>query len=100
MRYLYLWGDAQQDVSHDIIYYKDFGGEIETQSIAMSSGAQALWGTAVWGVDTWGSSDTIFKVIPLTGEGRYFSISFQEKDIDEDMYIYGWNIVYDTMDVE
>lgn len=99
-RQLYLWGEEKTNTTHNVSYYDDFGGLTDTISVSMSGGSASLWGTAVWGTSTWGAVDSLFKQEKLSGEGRYISLKFRENDIDEDMNIYGYNILYDALDNE
>jgi hypothetical protein len=91
---IYFWAEADVSSTHSLSWADDYSSDISTESITLSSStSDAIWGSAIWGTALWGDVDDIFRIQPLSGEGRYLRIKWAEDDPEETWNIYGFNIL-------
>jgi len=96
---LYFWAKEASNNVVTVKHSQDFGSTIDSSEKSLAPSSSSLWDVALWDTGVWGTTGDKFYRIPLKGQARTISITFNDKTIDKGFQIYGFNILADALDI-
>ena len=107
---LFLWTAKQATVTMELAYATDENSSIQTKTLSdytnnslwgvtIESADKTATGTTVSSTQTWAGEDLSFTKVPLDVSGRFIKLKFSEDDIDKQMNLVGYSLVYEPLDV-
>jgi hypothetical protein len=95
---MYFWAESGTSDDLSVAYATDYSSVVGISAVDIA-GSGSLWGTAIWGTSTWGGTETVMKRVKLNNSGRYMKMRFREPDIDDEMKLYGYTIIFEAGDI-